>query len=182
MRSYEQIYQDMMAQLELCEKQGLSHLIEIEQCFAICYQAMSEVEKNTLSCLLKKEEEICYLKNIRPVFIAQVLYYQLLYHAALFLPDDRTEARKFWKRELQRWEKFTGENLAFYQYYKKGRTDLDGLYFTGLEQTLSFTSIADESALLPKTGDLLVSELLCLERYTRYVEKQLELLATDFLI
>jgi hypothetical protein len=103
----------------------------------------------------------------------------LRYHAQLFKEDikDPAEHEKFWLRELLRLEKFRNENQEFYEYYKKGYTDKDELYFmranADLRNVLKAGAYDDINIAVATSHDWMVARIQALEKYSEYVRAEL---------
>ncbi|MBS1564485.1 MAG: RteC domain-containing protein, partial [Bacteroidetes bacterium] len=122
------------------------------------------------------EEEIRFFREIKPAFTSEVEYYNLLYHVEIFKPVSREELLAFWLRERQRLTDFIREHEAFYQYYKGGETHSDLQYFTragSQSARLPEAKIYDRDANATTGYDYLVTSLLALERFARYVDDKL---------
>jgi hypothetical protein len=67
--------------------------------------------------------------------------------------------KEFWVKEHQKLDRFILDNTEFHAYYKKGATNRDEQYFLSPDQTIYY--------------DDLIAQLLALERYNQYTQKEL---------
>jgi hypothetical protein len=176
--NYQQQFDELVGALREVHRQQLYDVHKMELCFITCFLFWENAKKQFHPLSWKKKEQIFYLKHIRPLFTSQIQYYQLCYAAAYFKPDYREQAYAFWLQELLRLEKFTEENLEFYNYYKKGYTYNDEYYFLiAASPETEWT----EDHVPPSLGSYLVTRLLALEHYSHYVEQQLDKLQGEAL-
>ncbi len=136
-----------------------------------------------ISCheFVNTEEEIKFFKYIKPRFTSEVEYYSLLYHAELFRKDihDEIDLEKFWVREHQRLLRFILENETFYNYYKEGKTCSDEDFFIRQNSDLSNfpkAKVYDLEEKATTSHDPLVTMILALERYMKFIEEEMKVL------
>jgi hypothetical protein len=139
---------------------------EIEACFGSCYRYWSLVSAKAMNYPFSGlAEEIEFFKKIKPLFVAQMDYYQLLYHALLFQPETTPELlQSFWQRESQRLPDFIQDHHSFYFYYTTGGTWQDADLFTRRPAT----GLTEEPH---SASDHLVSRLLALQRYADHLQE-----------
>jgi hypothetical protein len=106
MFDYDTLFQKLKTQLGLCKTGELSSTRQVQKCFAVAYRCLWQLEDRYTNASTDKSEEIFYLKQVRPLFVREVHYYELLYFIELFVPEEKSEALQFWKRECLRLEKF----------------------------------------------------------------------------
>jgi hypothetical protein len=79
-------------------------------------------------------EEINFFKNIRPKFLAKLIYFQKVYKIQFHLPLGYSEmVKNYYLMELEKINDFFKINSEFYSYYRSGATSLDEIYFTRKE-------------------------------------------------
>jgi hypothetical protein len=171
------LYHSMLKELKLLQTKNEITEQSIESCFQLCsnywFQLRQKVSRHHFE---SEEEEIDFFKNVNPLFISEIEYYKLLFHAALFRPTDGEEAWRFWQREAQRLERFVEDHVDFVRYILAGKTCCDKEYFLkkNLETNNELNLRVDE----PKNDETtnwveLLAEFLSLKKYTVYVETQL---------
>jgi hypothetical protein len=157
----------MQQDISLCLQKQLVAETEIECCFQISRDYWSILEKNMENYnFLSIMEETDFCRNVKPLFVSQIEYYNLLYHAVLFKPISKQDGLKdFWIRETQRLDKFILNHRSFYDYYKSGDNSMDERYFL-LGEIM-------EGKEKPVYGDEWVSTLLALEKYQELIKQEL---------
>ena len=79
-------------------------------------------------------EEINFFKNIKPKFLAKLIYFQKAYKIQFHLPLGYSEmVKNYYLKELEKINDFFRINREFYSYYRSGATSLDEIYFTRKE-------------------------------------------------
>lgn len=175
MRQYEAMRKD----IDHFEKTGLDEDNKIERCYQVCVHHWRQLQHALAVYRFEsEEEEIDFFKNIKPLFVSEIEYQHLMYHAQLFKPlYEHDELYRFWLRESLRLEKFTEAHTEFYNYYKNKETRLDSFYFlrANIESTdILQTSIIPLDKDTSTSHDHLLSRLVALEKYDAYVKVQLE--------
>ncbi len=174
----EELYQSLLLEIRHCQKQQLLPTQEIERCFFACEKHWSKLKAMARHFHFRDTaDEIHYFKCTQPRFTAEIEYYHLLYHAALFRPPAGDgELRRFWEGELGRLDRFTWEHRDFYLYLKSGATDKDALYFTRKPVPATIGTkhrVYEEEPTLSCSHGYLLSNLLALEKYNVYVLHQM---------
>lgn len=171
----ETLYQEMQEDIKICEGKEFGELEKIECCYQISTNYWQRIRTELKAYIFSDEaEEIYFFKKVKPLFLSTIEYYNLLYHAELFLPEfDASKQMKFWMRESERLEKFNKANKEFIQYYKEGFSYKDEQYFLRKNNPIP----GDRSNSYAKIShDHLISDLLTLERYFKYVQSKLSIL------
>jgi len=80
-------------------------------------------------------EEICFFKEIKPLFTSQFLYYKKIFAIKLFDSfRDLKSRQNNYHRILEQLKSFARKNQDFYEYCMTGTTYLDKQYFTRHKQ------------------------------------------------
>ena len=89
-----------------------------------------------------KDEEILFFKNIKPVILSKLLYFNHIYVIELRKPSGGIDSIKvYYKERLASITNFFNANLDFYQYYRSKASHLDKYYFLrGHENYKALTS------------------------------------------
>ncbi len=158
-------YHQLLKDISFCRAKELAPLQEIECCFHMAERYWAMVRADLVNYEFEiEEEEIKFFKEIKPLFRAEAEYFSLRYHAQLFRDQTTLEDQPaFWKREPLRLQKFRKENQDFFDYYKSGCKDKDALWFMRTAEKES------------SSHDQLVTSLLALERYQKYVDQSMKL-------
>ncbi|MBO9684546.1 MAG: RteC domain-containing protein [Flavisolibacter sp.] len=175
----QQLYESMLEDLQHCKRKQLIWVEEIECCFQICVKYWRQVRERIVHYEFNNcKEEIEFFKMVKPLFTSRIEYYNLLYHAELFEPEQGTEGcKKFWQREAQRLDKLKEEHESFYDYYKSGCTCDDSLYFTRTQNVADIFlegRVYDMDSRASSSHDHLVASIMALEEYMKYVEGKLK--------
>jgi hypothetical protein len=101
-------------------------------------EALKKLKKFIVSYRFKDEaEEICFFKELKPLFTSKLVYYNRLYKIETQRPVFGTTAlKKFLEFELQKLRHFYQNNIEFYSYYRSGSKYLDGKYFVRKQNDL----------------------------------------------
>src|SRR5205809_3509563 len=155
------LYEAMIAEMDECLRRNDDIRTSIECCFNVGQTYSAQVQKILEDYKFPSDkDEIDFYKSIKPLFKSQIEYYNLVYHAELFKPmTNPGEMKEFWVKEHQKLDRFILDNTEFYNYYKKGATNLDKQYVLSPDQTVYY--------------DDLIAELLALERFNQYTQKEL---------
>jgi hypothetical protein len=161
------LYEMMLREMEDCRKPGTDPKAVIECSFNISSQYWARIQITMEDYQFhSKKDEIDFYKRVKPLFKSHIEYYNLLYQAEIFKPDNKPfEMKEFWIKEQQKLDKFIQENSVFYIYHKNGATNRDEEYF------LSGAS-ENENGKTIYTDDL-IATLLALERYSSYAQNEL---------
>ena len=154
-----QLYEQMIREINESKTQFPVKLEMMEHCFLLSFTYANELAKQPV-------KDINYYKVWKPKFEGSIDYYSLCYHAALFLEHaiDNVAKESFLLRELQRLQKFKEENKSLCDYYTNGETYKDEIWFT------------DDSPY-----PALLVKLIALERYTAYLQVELQSLKQQIL-
>ncbi|HEY2349127.1 MAG TPA: RteC domain-containing protein [Puia sp.] len=155
------MYDAMIAEMNECLRQNHDLRTSIECCFNVGQSYSAQVQKILEDYKFPSgKDEIYFYKTVKPLFKSQLEYYNLVYHAELFKPTTNPgEMKEFWVKEHQKLDRFILDHTDFHTYYKKGATNLDEQYFLSPDQTVYY--------------DDLIAQLLALERYDQYTQKEL---------
>jgi hypothetical protein len=169
----------MQEDIQICKDKNFDEEKEVECCFQICTKYWNQLrEELSVQQFKTEKQEIDFFKNIKPLFTSEIEYFNLVYHSLLFKPSfDHDEIVKFWTRELQRFEKFTETNQEFYKYSLNKETHLDKYFYLRHDYGIFDFEQGEKTELERKTStshDHLLTQYLALEKYSRYVNNQIE--------
>ena len=155
------LYKSMIGEMNDCLARNEEIRAAIECCFNVGQSYSAQIQKMLEDYKFPSgKDEIYFYKSVKPLFKSQLDYYNLVYHAELFKPTTNPgEMKEFWVKEHQKLDRFILDHTDFYDYYKKGATNLDEQYFLTPDQTVYY--------------DDLIAELLALERYNQYTQNEL---------
>ncbi len=166
-----QLYEAMQRDIQLFQKKELERETTIQGCFDITHNYRSKLNDEVSSYSFENTAaEVCFFKTIKPLFNAEAEYHTYCYHAEIFLKtvedSDPMEAELFYRRQLQRMEKFSRDHRELYEYLMADRIDRD---------TEWFTRLADNPA--SSFYDKQVGTWLAIRRYEEIVQDKLQKLA-----
>jgi hypothetical protein len=155
------LYDAMIGEMNECLSREQDIRASIECCFNVGQSYSAQIQKMLEDYKFPSgKDEIDFYKNVKPLFKSQLDYYNLVYHAELFKPmTNPGEMKEFWVKEHQKLDRFILDHTDFYDYYKKGATNLDEQYFLTPDQSVYY--------------DDLIAELLALERYNQFTQNEL---------
>jgi len=118
-------------EIQNIESQESDVLICKKQIVNILQDALCELKKfihDYTFCHAK--EEIRFFKELKPLLLSKIIYYNTIYIIELKIPNGSDEVqRQYINSELDRLTVFFERNLTFYQYYRNNSTYLDDKYF-----------------------------------------------------
>jgi hypothetical protein len=162
----EKLYEELISELQKYREQKLIFLLETEYCFHTAEKYLGMIREMMKGHeFVSIEEEVHFFKIIKPKFIAESDYASLLNFAGNFCPSalHPNDQLTFWKRQVNRLEKFKDKYREFYTYHSMGHTHLDTVYFTR----------SDEGDKTESNYEVLIGQLLARQRYAEYAEVQL---------
>jgi hypothetical protein len=132
-----QFQEEMMNDIRLCRRKGLNQEEELESCFEITTNYITQLTNELSSYRFGSDtDEILFFKKIKPLFTAEAEYFTYCYHAGMFKDmtgrQEPAELESFYRRQLQRMDKFSREHPAFYSYMQSEATDKDSCWFKRL--------------------------------------------------
>ena len=138
-------------------------------------QALKECFDRHPPCMA--EEMINFFKAIKPLFVAEQLYYNKLYLVHTRWPPGGEEAeREYLRGWLLKGYRFFEEHKDFCIYYRSGRTDHDAYYFVPGKRAAwqippdGFWNVTDS---FTSGYDMIAGRILANERLQEYLEEQL---------
>jgi hypothetical protein len=170
----QELYQLMLIDLQDCREKHLDYQLEIEYCYQIAVRYWNRFRNEAIDYeFASVEEEVEFFKTIRPLFLAQIEYCNLVYHSLLFEPTEFEHMPSFWRREYRRPEKFIKEHEELYHYYVNSNTDKDNDYFSAKRNVVGDLVISHAEWGSEVSPSDLVSKILALQWYKDYVEKKI---------
>jgi hypothetical protein len=171
MSELEDQYQQLLRTLNELHHSGFCALEKSERAFQIAYVFWQKAEQIYQTKCFTYAECIYWNRHIRSGFIAELEYVLLMQYSLLFEPNPFTsEAQRFWIREMERIPDFIRAYPGFYHYFKSGYIDQERKWF--LQSCKSY--FPDTQALYHTYGDVLLGQLLALERYFIYSHAKME--------
>ncbi|OQP65732.1 hypothetical protein A3860_14100 [Niastella vici] len=174
------LYIEMQKGINRCLQLPLPEIEQLECCCRICINYWDQLKAwIRVNNHIIENRKIDFFKNCKPKFTGLIEYYMQRCQAILFLPQDNKEEKiQFWQRELTKIKHFFNEHKEFCEYYIKGDTDRDYIYFMnndskeGYHKKRIYTSDKQTSS----PYDYLTATLLAYQQYEIYVSDQLKIL------
>lgn len=137
----------------------------IERAFGITVQAWSRLEQKVKAYrFLDQHEEIYFYKILRPQFTGLIDYFTLLYRSVLFLPDDCTKQRTYWRNELKHCKEFLAR-------YKKLGSHFEDLHFSCNDQQPHVFGININYLNFTATSPgYLLARVIAIKKYQQYIQ------------
>lgn len=127
----EELYTDMLAQVQRIALTQDSELQKAEQAFHIVETTMMRLREYTVGYTFREEhDEIRFFKEIKPRFHCELVYFAELIHIETHKPYGSKElVISFYRQVLQRLQIYFERQQIHYLYYRARRTAEDKLLF-----------------------------------------------------
>ena len=126
----------------------------------------------------ESEEEIDFFKNIKPLILSKLIYYNDIYTLELRKPNGNKEVvKEHYKKKQAAIIDFCNNNLDFYQYYRSKATHLDKYYFLRGRENYKLChgcGMFDKDPLFSTCYDHKVAKILAYDMLEIYLEQKLQ--------
>ncbi|NCP60020.1 MAG: tetracycline regulation of excision, RteC [Flavobacteriales bacterium] len=131
MKKTEQILKSFDSDAETLEKNIEDVLIKAEKGIKLSKRALVELRVNVVKNGFKNDTfEIQFFKNIKPHIYSKLIYYVKLFNIESKRPRGSAKPqKKYLDYHINKLQNYFNDNLEFYQYFRRGGTSLDTLYF-----------------------------------------------------
>jgi hypothetical protein len=169
------LLQDALGQISLSTENNLQRA---ERSYEASRKAMQQLKEFILDYEFKdKAEEILFFKEIKPIFLKELIYYMELFYIEAGKPVGNIEAlRSFYKAEAERITMFFDRNQVFYIYHRMGKTNLDNIYFARDTDENDLTQpeyLLDIDARFSTVYSFKLAKILALEQLNQYLQTAL---------
>ena len=124
------------------------------------------------------EEEIYFFKNIKPLILSKLIYYNDIYTLELRKPNGNKEVvKEHYKKKQAAIVDFCNNNLDFYQYYRSKATHLDRYYFLRGHENYKLChncGLLDKDPLFSTCCDHRVAKMLAYDMLEIYLQQRLQ--------
>lgn len=124
------------------------------------------------------EEEIHFFKNIKPLILSKLIYYNDIYTLELRKPNGNKEVvKEHYKKKQAAIVDFCNNNLDFYQYYRSKATHLDRYYFLRGHENYKLChncGLLDKDPLFSTCCDHRVAKMLAYDMLEIYLQQRLQ--------
>ncbi len=126
-----ELYRKMKETLEQISSSSGNTLQRAEQSFRVVQDALSQLKEYIVSYTFKDDdEEIQFFKEIKPMFLRELIFFEELYHIELNQPISSAEELKgYFSKVLAGLATFFERNKTLYAYYRTGKTIYDDVFF-----------------------------------------------------
>ncbi len=121
----------MYAELHQIAGETDNYLQQAEQSFYIVEAAIRELKDYVAGRDFKStEEEISFFKDVKPVFLKELIYFTELYYIESNKPvGSREDVKRYYHKTLKSLRPFFDKNRSLYNYYRSDKSDMDETYF-----------------------------------------------------
>lgn len=127
---YKKAFNELEEQINelLFEQDNL--LASYEKVIEILLEKTAKLKDYVLKAGFKnQQEEIHFFKQIKPKFIAKLIYYNTVYKIETKKPQGAKAVKKYLNEELNKLKRYFDNNLEFYKYYRTNNTFIDDKLF-----------------------------------------------------
>lgn len=125
------LYKEMKASLEEIAISSGNILHRAEQSYVLVQEILAKLKEHILSYSFKdEEEEIRFFKNVKPMFLQELIFFEELYYIELNRPlGSISEQEDYLLKALEGIRIFFERNRLLYAYHRTGKTMYDELFF-----------------------------------------------------
>ncbi|UKJ09218.1 RteC domain-containing protein [Solitalea lacus] len=125
------LYVRMNERLQLCAIESENILQRAEKSFYIAESALQELKDFLFNYRFKTtSEEIEFFKEIKPLFLRELIYFIEVFHLEASKPFGGKEGqRNYYLQELDRLRLFFDRNNFLYTYYRTNKSHMDELFY-----------------------------------------------------
>lgn len=174
-RQCERRYAQLIQILDKTEAGHEENQIEkYEQALMEIDQAIREIKTLIGAAdLLSVPEEVYFFKELKPLFIAQFIYYSKVLEIEVAKPNAGQHILKeYYEYELQHLKSFVDDYSDFYEYYRRKATYLDEKYFVRHQFDFKMTinsQLYNYDAGFTTSHDHLIAQIMANDRLERYL-------------
>jgi hypothetical protein len=162
-----QLYEELLYEIKQLKHKKMSQEDLFQHCFEVACNYKDALNRRVrIYEFGSSEDEIFYFKKIKPLFNAEIEYYVFCYHVVLFktsnLENDKEELEAYYKRQLNRMDRFRKDNKEFYNYVVAESSCADKAWFTrhnGDEENSLFDRLMGTYLAIQKF-EIYISELI----------------------
>ncbi len=162
---------------ELTYEQGNS-LASYEKAVELILSKTAKLKNYVLKTGFKnQQEEIHFFKQIKPLFIAKLIYYNSIYKIETKRPHGGGKIiKKYLYNELSKIKRYFDNNFEFYRYYRTNSTYLDDKYFARGKHDIKLcldTYYFQSDQTFSTSHDYKVAKIIANDLIQVYIEDQL---------
>jgi hypothetical protein len=179
----EELYVQLNEKINQILEKETDHFKVLSKILKAVREALRKLKEYILANQFKDEDEqIWFFKTVKPKFYSLRLFYLERYDLQTAVPKANIKHIKhFYQEELMTIMRFFQRNAFVYQYYRRGATELDSIYFlrgVNVESVL-IPDIPEHDCEFSTSQDYLFSKIKAYELLQEYILIQLRLLHTQ---
>ena len=130
-QTYDELIRKLEKELARLETHSSCFIESTEKAIGLCNKAILELREMVLkNGFQNSAEEIYFFKQVKPMVFSKFILYTEIFNIESNKPDaDEKVQIKYLRDKLQKFCVINKEDKAFFQYYKRGKTFSDHLYF-----------------------------------------------------
>jgi hypothetical protein len=127
---YTKLLDCLLSDLITCWQRPQPEKILLESAFLITQKHCENLKQTCWEHkFINDKEEIFFFRKIHPQFAGRMMYYSIMYESILSCPCCAHDAKTFWVKELDRYDRFCDRHKAVVEYLDQNRAEEDELYF-----------------------------------------------------
>lgn len=181
----EKLYQQLTEQIDRIVKVETDNFKLLSEILKSVREALKKLKEYILTHPFKHDEEqIWFFKCVKPKFYSLRLFYLERYDLQTAIPSTSNKlVKQFYQDELTTIMRFFQRNAFIYQYYRRGATELDRIYFLrGVDvHSVLIPDIPELDCEFSTSQDYMFSKIKAYELLQEYIITQLRALDTQIL-
>lgn len=189
--NYVEIIKKLEDELAQLKQQTQDFVMLVEKAMGLCDRAILGMRKIVITeGFSEPNDEIYFFRHIKPQVSSKVIFYTELFTIESYRPKgDKKVQVAYFRSVAKRLCTYFNENKEFYQYYKRGKTFSDHLYFVRGKTDYRIHADSIQNHFDPNfsTGyDMTLAKIIAYEKLQKYVSHEIEKLnnkdsiVTDF--
>ncbi|MEJ6979445.1 RteC domain-containing protein [Pedobacter sp. P351] len=174
----ERLYHALEKELYSISIESIAESEKLKMAVKACRKSLSILKRFISSYFFSnQEEEICFFKELKPLFYSQYIYYISIYNFQIKKPvGSKEDLNAYITSEIDALKRFFDHNQSFFQYYRMCGSHFDSFYFTRCGLDLC-TDLEDYQAdeMFSTSHDYKLSKIIANERYQEYLQHQISI-------
>ena len=128
---FQELLSELESKLEDLESGNHDVLYKAETGIAKVEKCIKELRKEVINNeFSSKTKEIHFFKHVKPQIFSKQIYYVKLFNIESKRPRSSNKSQvKYFNNQIEKLQSYFNDNLEFYNYYRRGATSMDELYF-----------------------------------------------------
>jgi len=177
-QSYNKTIEELEETLSQLKTQTQNFVELTEKAMGLCDSVMMKLRESVIKNGFKsEEEEIYFFKHIKPRINSKLFFYTEVFDLESYRPEGGKKLQvKFLQDKSKEICDYVNANKAFYQYYKRSRTDFDHIYFLrgNVDSRIHKDSIHAHANPKFSTGyDYTLAKIMAYEQLKKYIRNEI---------